>query len=155
MHYYKKVMLPDEKLHFYCSEHWIVYWHAIVLLCLAVAASVLLLIQQPHDAMYQAYIVVILVFLALAVVAFARGYIRRSTTEIAVTDRRVIFKRGLLSRHTAEMNVSKIETVDVEQSITGRVLGYGDVLIRGVGGTFEPLRRVANPLELRSAILVG
>ena len=53
------------------------------------------------------------------------------------------------------MNITKIETVDVEQSIAGRLMGFGTVLIRGTGAGFEPLRRVADPLALRSAILVG
>ena len=61
------------------------------------------------------------------------AWIRRRATEIVVTDRRVIFKRGVLSRHTVEMNVSKIETVDVEQGLAGRIWGYGTVMIRGTG----------------------
>ena len=75
------------------------------------------------------------------------AWIRRRATEIVVTDRRVIFKRGLLGRHTVEMNVSKIETVDVEQGIGGRIWGYGTVLIRGTGSSFEPLVGVGSPLE--------
>ena len=51
------------------------------------------------------------------------AWIRRRTTEIVVTDRRVIFKRGLLALHTVEMNVSKIETVDVEQGLWRTHLG--------------------------------
>ena len=83
------------------------------------------------------------------------AWIRRRATEIVVTDRRVIFKRGLLSRHTVEMNVSKIETVDVEQGLAGRIWGYGTVLIRGTGSGFEPLVGVGSPLSIRNAIVVG
>jgi len=72
-----------------------------------------------------------------------------------VTDRRVIFKRGILSRHTVEMNVSKIETVDVEQGLGARMLGYGTVLIRGTGVGLEPLVGVGSPLLIRNAIVVG
>jgi uncharacterized membrane protein YdbT with pleckstrin-like domain len=81
--------------------------------------------------------------------------IRRHATEIVVTDRRVIFKRGLLSRHTVEMNVSKIETVDVEQGLAGRIWGYGTLLIRGTGSGFEPLVGVGSPIQIRNAIVVG
>jgi uncharacterized membrane protein YdbT with pleckstrin-like domain len=72
-----------------------------------------------------------------------------------VTDRRVIFKRGLLSRHTVEMNVGKIETVDVEQGLAGRIWGYGTLLIRGTGAGFEPLVGVGSPLRIRNAIVAG
>ncbi len=83
------------------------------------------------------------------------AWIRRKATEIVVTDRRVIFKRGLLSRHTVEMNVSKIETVDVEQGLAGRIWGYGTLLIRGTGAGFEPLAGVGSPLLIRNAIVAG
>ena len=69
------------------------------------------------------------------------AWIRRRATEIVVTDRRVIFKRGLISRHTVEMNVSKIETVDVEQGLAGRIWDYGTVLIRGTGLGLRAARR--------------
>ena len=83
------------------------------------------------------------------------AWIRRRATEIVVTDRRVIFKRGLLARHTVEMNVSKIETVDVEQGLAGRIWGYGTLLIRGTGSGFEPLVGVGSPLRIRNAIVAG
>jgi uncharacterized membrane protein YdbT with pleckstrin-like domain len=93
--------------------------------------------------------------LLLALIYALQAWMRWQSTEIAVTDRRVMYKRGLISRRTVEMNVSKIETVDVEQGPLARMLNYGDVIIRGTGGTFEPLRTVAAPVSLRNAILVG
>jgi uncharacterized membrane protein YdbT with pleckstrin-like domain len=83
------------------------------------------------------------------------AWIRRRATEIVVTDRRVIFKRGLVSRHTVEMNVGKIETVDVEQGLGGRLCDYGTVLIHGTGSGFEPLVGVGAPLRIRNAIVAG
>ena len=74
-------------------------------------------------------------------------------TKVAVTDQRVIYKRGLIRRHTVEMNLDKIESVDVDQSIVGRLFGYGTITIRGTGQAVEPLRDMADPLQFRSAIL--
>jgi uncharacterized membrane protein YdbT with pleckstrin-like domain len=91
----------------------------------------------------------------LGILLLLGAYIRRMATEIVVTDRRVIFKRGLLARHTVEMNVSKIETVDVEQGLGGRIWGYGTLLIRGTGAGFEPLIGVGSPLAIRNAIVAG
>jgi uncharacterized membrane protein YdbT with pleckstrin-like domain len=81
--------------------------------------------------------------------------IRRVTTELAVTDRRVIYKTGVFQRHSMEMNVSKVETVGVNQSILGRILGYGTVVVRGTGGSFEPIPYIGDPLNFRSHITAG
>ena len=77
----------------------------------------------------------------------------RWTTEIAVTDRRVIYKRGFINRHTIEMNMDKVASVDVDQSVPGRLLNYGTVTVQGTGMSFEPLRRIKSPLSLRNAII--
>jgi hypothetical protein len=50
------------------------------------------------------------------------------------------------------MNISKVESVDVNQSILGRILGYGTIIVRGTGGSLEPMRRIADPLSFRSRI---
>ena len=61
--------------------------------------------------------------------------IQSSTDEFVVTSRRIIIKRGLISHYTLEMNVSRIETVNVRQSIIGRIFNYGCITIIGTGGT--------------------
>src|SRR5262249_40563687 len=81
-----------------------------------------------------------------------RALIRRATTELAVTDQRVIFKTGLVARHTLEMNRGKVESVTVDQSIPGRMFGYGTIIVRGTGSTLEPIRNIADPLTFRSQI---
>jgi uncharacterized membrane protein YdbT with pleckstrin-like domain len=78
--------------------------------------------------------------------------IERATTELAVTNRRVIHKSGLIRRHTVEMSRPQVESVDVDQSMLGRMLNFGDITVRGTGTTFEPFRCVADPLRFRSAI---
>jgi uncharacterized membrane protein YdbT with pleckstrin-like domain len=59
---------------------------------------------------------------------------------------------GFISRHTVEMNMDKIESVDVDQSLLGRMLNYGTIHVLGTGEGIESLRRIAAPLALRSAI---
>src|SRR5919197_1546927 len=98
-----------------------------------------------------------LILLAIAVLAagvalLAHAWFKRWTTEIAVTDRRIIYKEGFIRRRTIEMHMDKVESVDVEQSILGRLFGYGDILVRGVGTGFEPLRMVASAIELRNHV---
>jgi uncharacterized membrane protein YdbT with pleckstrin-like domain len=75
--------------------------------------------------------------------------IDRYTDEFAITNKRVIIKTGLISRKTFEMNHSKIESVNVDQSILGRILGYGTIGIVGSGGTREVFPNIKNPLAFR------
>jgi uncharacterized membrane protein YdbT with pleckstrin-like domain len=69
-----------------------------------------------------------------------------------VTDRRVVHKTGFIKRRTFEMALDKIESVDVNQSILGRILNYGDVTIMGVGEGHETITTIASPLAFRNAI---
>ncbi len=72
---------------------------------------------------------------------FAYAWFTRWITEFAITDRRVISKRGFIMRNTAEMNMDKVESVKVEQSVLGRLLDYGTVTVVGTGQGLEPHHR--------------
>jgi len=87
------------------------------------------------------------VFTLTALVLAIPAWLRRFATEVAVTDRRVIYKTGLIQRHTIEINIDKVESADVDQSILGRLFGFGSITIRGTGEGIEPLRNIAQPLE--------
>jgi uncharacterized membrane protein YdbT with pleckstrin-like domain len=75
----------------------------------------------------------------------------RWSSEFVITNRRIIIKQGLISRKTFEMNLSKIESVNVDQSIFGRMFGYGSITIIGTGGTRESFHNIRRPLEFRKA----
>jgi uncharacterized membrane protein YdbT with pleckstrin-like domain len=78
--------------------------------------------------------------------------VQRKATEIAVTSRRVLIKKGLLTRHTTEILLSKVESVSIEESPVGQTLGFGRVTIHGTGGTPEIFDRIADPNEFRRQI---
>jgi len=80
------------------------------------------------------------------------GAMRRYSTEMAVTTRRVVVKKGLLSRSTIEMLLNKVESIEVRESAVGRLLGYGTVVLIGTGGSSEPFANMAHPLEFRSQV---
>lgn len=92
----------------------------------------------------------VLALFGLAVILYA--VVQRLTTELVLTDRRIITKRGVISRDTVEMNLSKVESLRVNQGLLGRILDYGDVTFVGTGVSSEPLRGIAGPLELRKKI---
>lgn len=73
------------------------------------------------------------------------------TSEFAVTNKRVIMKMGWISRRVLELNLHKIESVNVDQSLLGRLLGYGTITVIGTGGTRETFERLAHPVAFRKA----
>jgi uncharacterized membrane protein YdbT with pleckstrin-like domain len=153
MAYYTKVLQPDENVKYVGGLHWTIYRNAIFFTALAIV-SMFFYARLPGD---QAVIALLAtgVFLLVAVTSFIRSWFVRVNTEIVVTDKRIIYKVGWISRRTEEINITKVETVDVTQGVSGRIFNFGTVLIRGIGGSWEPLRRIASPLELRNAIMVG
>ena len=154
MKYVEQVLQPGEKVIYATSLHWLVSLRAIVLLILAVAVLIASsAIPEPGLALGMKAVAAVLDVWAL--VLGTNAVIRRSTTELAVTDRGVIFKTGVFQRPSMEMNLSKVETVGVNQSILGRILGYGTVIVRGTGGSFEPVAFIGDPLTFRSTITAG
>jgi uncharacterized membrane protein YdbT with pleckstrin-like domain len=155
MSYIKRVLQPDEKLVMVGRLSWIVYRRAILYLVLG---AVLVILEQIFAPQGQTRLYLIYgtaaVFAAAALIAALSAWFVRYTTEIAVTNRRIIYKRGFITRHTAEMNMDKVATVDVDQSIWGRLFDYGSIRIVGTGGStgIERLNRIAAPIALRNAI---
>ena len=89
---------------------------------------------------------------ALGVLVIVVAIVRRNSTELAVTNRRVIAKFGLIARRTVEMNLAKIESVRVEQSVMGRLFGFGSLIVTGTGATMDPIRYIVDPIGFRRAI---
>ncbi len=153
MSYVQKILEPGESVTHVTRTHWLVYLPAIFLLLLGIAA----LASSSYVAADLAAVPQIAgaMLILLAAISWLPAFIRRWTTELAVTNRRIVFKSGLFRRHTMEMNMSKVESVDVDQSVMGRILDYGTVTIRGTGGGIEPMRNIANPIAFRNRVTAG
>jgi len=83
---------------------------------------------------------------------FTRAWVTYKTSELAVTDKRVVIKVGWIRRRTLETMLAKVEGIGVDQSLTGRMLGYGTIEVTGTGGTREEFTRIADPLEFRRQV---
>ncbi|SDR61515.1 PH domain-containing protein [Rhizobiales bacterium GAS191] len=93
-----------------------------------------------------------LILLILGALHFLGAWLVRVTTELAVTDRKVIGKWGLIARRTIEQRLQKVDSIEVEQTILGRILGYGTVEVRGSGVSMTPLRLIGDPLTFRRRV---
>ena len=153
--YADEVLQPGETVRYEGTLHWIIFVPGLPLLMFVVAGflGVTTAWRPAHGV--SLYSLLALFALVAFLMQLLTAWIVRQTTEIAVTNRRVIYKTGLISRQTIEMNMDKVESVDVTQDFLGRLLDYGTVLIRGTGAGLETLTNVASPLALRNAITVG
>jgi uncharacterized membrane protein YdbT with pleckstrin-like domain len=146
--YVESVLAHGEQIvHRAAISHW-KFMASYLVGVLLVAASLGALIITRNDGTPTSRIMAG-VALAIGVVVILVAVIRRRTTELVLTDRRIITKRGFISRDTVEMNLAKVESLHVDQSLLGRILNYGDVTVVGTGASLEPLRGIASPLELR------
>jgi uncharacterized membrane protein YdbT with pleckstrin-like domain len=144
--YINEILQPDEKIVFTTTIHWMVYLPGI-------AMWVVTAIIYFYGTQYSSgWSLVALAIGLLAAFSTFRAWFRRWTTEIDVTDRRIVFKRGFIRRHTVEMNMDKVESVDVDQSILGRIFDFGDIVVRGTGVGIEPLHNIQAPLQFRNYV---
>ena len=90
--------------------------------------------------------------LVLGVLALLPAFIRRQSSDFAVTNKRVMMKVGVLSTRSVELLLNKIEAIAVNQTFMGRIFGYGDIVVTGSGGTKEAFSHIQAPLEFRRAV---
>ena len=149
--YIDEILQPGEKVLYSTNEHWMYFLPAIAAWALAVAFLVL----------WRTVASDVLTFVCLALAAMAgiaalywtaTAWFHRWTTETDVTNMRVVHKTGFIKRRTFEMSLDKVESVDVNQSLAGRVMNYGDLTIQGVGEGTQTISTVASPLAFRNAI---
>jgi len=153
--YVDSVLQPGETVKVIGRLHWTIFLRAFVL---AVVSVVVMIYGQKSISASIGSVVVYAGWIGLAVAAvlFLHAAFRRWTTELSVTTHRVIFKRGFIWRHTVEMNMDKVETVNVDQSILGRILGYGTIHVLGTGqGGINNLHGMGSPITVRNAITAG
>ncbi len=148
MDYIDKNLVQGETVLYRTRLHWIVLlkpvFAAVVLLFLPAG---LLLYVKGRDMTWPA-----VALFALGIIVIWWGSFRRNATEMAVTDRRVIIKQGIASRKSLELVLAKVESIVVTESVMGRMLGYGTLVIRGTGGTYETFFEIAHPSEFRNRV---
>lgn len=152
MSYVQKVIGPEEDVVYAAQVHWIVLVKGIGHLLIGGAIYLALLALLPTQETVP-LAAVLLLWGCIGLWSFICGVVEMKTTELAVTTKRVIAKRGLIRRETVELFLGRTETILVDQSVLGRLLGYGSISVGGVGGRTAPIRNVINPLGFRRAVV--
>ncbi|MEY2563190.1 MAG: hypothetical protein QOH88_1383 [Verrucomicrobiota bacterium] len=128
-----------------------IHWMALMVPFLGALFSLILIVPIALFATWKDYHFVWFL-LVIPLLILASAYVTLRTSELVITDRRVLIKVGFMQRRTFEMFISKIESVAVTQSVIGKMLDYGTVEIRGTGGSSESFATIVAPLRFRDAI---
>jgi uncharacterized membrane protein YdbT with pleckstrin-like domain len=157
MSYVEKHLMDGETVVYVTRLHWIVLAGPLILaLLLSVPGIALLVLSGMHAGdtrpATESMLAGGVILTAIALIIFVRGILNRNATEMAVTNKRVVAKVGVAARRTVEMILSRVESIGVEETVVGRMLGYGTVIVRGTGGTPESFDKIAHPLEFRTQV---
>ena len=152
MGYVERHLLPGERVLYKTRLHWVLFARPVLVFLIGAGLTVAVryVEAQPEAARWAGGI-----GLGIMAIGFLWGFVHwveLRTSEFAVTTTRVIFKVGLVARYTTELLLSKVESIAVQQSLTGRILDYGDLTVIGTGGTREVFRRVRDPITFRNYV---
>ena len=148
MGYVERHLLPGERVLYKTRLHWVLFIKPVLLILAGIVLAVLLRQVAEPPWLWMAGATVGLAGVGWWLV----HYIEVMTSEFAVTSSRLIFKVGLISRYTTELLLSKVESIGVQQGLTGRVLNFGDLTVTGTGGAREVFRRVRDPIGFRDHV---
>jgi len=157
MSYVQKHLIEGETIIYETRLHWIMLIGPVLLglfFGLTGAGMFVLAARATGDknVAHQPLTILGAAFFAVALIFIGRGVVMRNATEMTVTNKRVFVKVGLAARRTIELLLSRVESIGVEESVMGRMLGYGTVIVHGTGGTPEVFNRIAHPLEFRTQV---
>jgi hypothetical protein len=175
MNYVQQSLAPDERLVHIGRFHWLytiaacfnIFWGVVMAVLILVGSVYVQLYTDlrlgaplgPMDTAWSIMMklhpgikIIALLAFVMGLLKFAHMMIVRFSTEIAVTSSRIIYKRGLVARYVGEMSIERIEGVNVFQSVLGRLLGFGNIMIRGLGVGELILPPIRDPIKFRRAI---
>ena len=146
MGYVENNLMNDEVVVYKASLHWATFLSTVFWALLAIAAAVYSYLSGEKD-----FIPIALILLGITLIAFVNALIKITTSEYVITNRRLILKKGLISRNCVELYLAKCEGISIAQGIIGRILGYG-TLITTTGGVTNKFSKIKDPIVFRNHI---
>ena len=163
MSYVERNLVPGETLLYQTRHHWVVLLvPTLIGLVVGVPGAALLVwaitardngvTMGTSTISPQGMAISGAVLLLAGLMILGYGIAKRNATEMAVTNKRVLIKTGMASRRTLDMMLSTVESIGVEETVMGRMMGYGTVIVRGTGGTPETFLMIAHPQDFRKNV---
>lgn len=154
MGYAEHNLISGENITYRGHLHWVVLLPQTLVACLLDACAIAIIVLGTYGSStnLSKFLIPASVLIIVSVIILLSAIMGRAAAEFVITDRRVIIKLGIFHKRTAEIFLHKIESVGVDQTITGRLLGYGTITVHGTGGTSEEFETIAQPFEFRRQI---
>src|SRR5258708_6622187 len=141
MGYVESNLLPNEQITYRAGLHWIIYALPAIVFVIAI------LVALGGGGWIAGAAIGIIGFVLLL-----PPWIKASSSEFAITNKRVLIKVGLIRRHSLELLLQKVEGIGVDQGVVGRILEYETITVSGVGGPKETFQMISNPLDFRRQV---
>lgn len=145
MSYIDGNLVEGEHVAYRTRLHWLLYMGPVLFIVLILLPIAWFMANS--SASHYAWIP-----LALGALILLATFIKRQSSDFAVTNMRVMTKVGVFQTRSIELLLGKVEAIAVEQSLMGRLFGYGNIIITGSGGTKEVFSRIQSPLAFRNAV---
>ena len=145
MSYIDRNLIEGERVVYRTRLHWLVFAMPILFTIVVLMPAAWFL----YNGSGQAFAWVPLV---IALLVLLPAFIKRQSSDFAVTNKRVMMKSGVMTTRSVELLLNKIEAIAVDQSLLGRMFGYGNIVVTGSGGTREAFSHIQSPLEFRRAV---
>ena len=150
MGYIDDNLIPGENVICRARYHWIIFLWTGFLIIFGFAVRALIN-SAPYDIREDLSLIWKAVFI-LSAISFIVSLINYITSEFGVTNKRVLAKFGFVKRRSLEIMLTKVESIQVDQGIFGRLLGFGTIAIGGTGGSKNPFRTISRPLQFRKYV---
>jgi len=147
MTYIDSHLLPGERVIYRTRLHWKLFVLPLLFTIVILVPATWMLATSSGTESHYAWVP-----LAVALLVLVPAFIKRQSSDFAVTNKRVMMKTGVFSNRSIELLLSKIEAIAVEQTLAGRVFGYGNIVVTGSGGTKEAFASIQAPLKFRRAV---
>jgi uncharacterized membrane protein YdbT with pleckstrin-like domain len=145
MSYIDGNLLAGEKVVYRTRLHWLLFMTPVLFTAFVLLPVAWLLAKGTWS--HFAWIPI-----ALGLLILLATFIKRQSSDFAVTNKRVMMKVGVFNTRSVELVLNKIEAIAVNQSFMGRIFGYGDIVVTGSGGTKEAFSHIQGPLAFRRAV---
>jgi uncharacterized membrane protein YdbT with pleckstrin-like domain len=153
MGYIDETLMADERIIYRTKPHWIIFTPVLGWLILALLITFIGPRYDLGTVKFHGNYTLVDIFAGLAfIIALLSAlftFITYQTSEFGITNKRVLMKVGFIRRSTLEILLQKIESIQVSQTVLGRILNYGLIIVSGVGGSRDPFQNIPNPLVFR------
>lgn len=158
--YVKRSMQDDEVVKYTAQLHWIIYRTGVLITLAGALLGHFLPLwvvdfvgEDIADMLADPIKYLSIFMIVIGSLQLLTSFVRQISTELVVTDQRVIAKHGLISTTSYELMMTKVEGATIDQTIMGRILGYGTLMVKGTGGGISPIDHVAKPFYFHAALM--